>query len=196
MGATKESWIKRKEKYGYSGVKDNALRRERQRQAQKLRHSRNGGHSEATKIKIGINSGKARKGKLYPNSGQYKKGRILSKEVDEKRIRNLFKVLRKRPTGLERKMIWIIQKYNLPYRYVGDGSFLIGYKNPDFINTNGEKIAIEVYEEKIKEMTFGTVERWKSKRIKEFHKFGWKILFFNRSEVTKNNISKILGELI
>lgn len=32
-----------------------------------------------------------------------------------------------------------LRRYNLPYKYTGDGSFLIGNKNPDFINSDGEE---------------------------------------------------------
>ncbi len=51
----------------------------------------------------------------------------------------------RRPTDLEAKLLAVIEKYHLPYKYTGDGSFLIGRLNPDFVNTNSEKIAIEVF---------------------------------------------------
>ena len=43
----------------------------------------------------------------------------------------------------------ICKKYNLPFKYTGDGSFWIGEKgekqlNPDFIETNGKKVCIEI----------------------------------------------------
>lgn len=51
----------------------------------------------------------------------------------------------RRPTDLEARLIALIDKYSLPYKYTGDGSFTIGNLNPDFVNVNGEKIAIEVF---------------------------------------------------
>lgn len=42
-------------------------------------------------------------------------------------------------------MITLIKTYNLPYKYVGDGSTIIGGKVPDFINNNGEKKLIEIF---------------------------------------------------
>ncbi len=33
----------------------------------------------------------------------------------------------------------------MPYKYVGNGEVIIGFKNPDFINVNGEKKVIELY---------------------------------------------------
>lgn len=50
------------------------------------------------------------------------------------------------PNRPETIMINLIIKYNLPYRFVGDGSVMIGHKNPDFINIDHTKI-IEVFGE-------------------------------------------------
>ena len=95
-------------------------------------------------------------------------------------IENVFKANWKRPTSLEKRFIKIIEKYNLPYRYTGNGSFLIGYKNPDFVNTNGDKICIEVANH------FHHQGNWAEKRIEHFAKWGWKCLIFwskrNKSE--------------
>lgn len=51
----------------------------------------------------------------------------------------------RRPTDIEQRLIEVIQKYSLPYKYTGDGTFLIGQFNPDFVNTNGQKIAIDIF---------------------------------------------------
>ena len=40
-------------------------------------------------------------------------------------------------------IIDLINKYNLPYKYTGNGKFILGGKNPDFVNVNGEKICEE-----------------------------------------------------
>jgi DNA-binding transcriptional regulator YiaG len=50
-----------------------------------------------------------------------------------------------RPTTPEKKLLTIIKKYNLPYVYTGNDSFRIGALNPDFVNNNGQKIAVEVF---------------------------------------------------
>lgn len=89
----------------------------------------------------------------------------------------------KRPTKLEKQFINLIQKYNLPYKYVGDGSFMIERKNPDFININGEKIAIEVYAEIFKKFSFVNIEKWKEDRQEIFSQYGWKLFFFNEKEL-------------
>ena len=105
--------------------------------------------------------------------------RWKNKEYREKTIKNLLKRLRDRPTSLERKAIEIIKQNNLPYKYVGDGSFLIGYKNPDFINMENKKICLEVCN------YFHHQGNYKKDRIKYFVKWGWKCLVFYEDELDK-----------
>ncbi|MEM5781948.1 MAG: hypothetical protein QXD43_01990 [Candidatus Aenigmatarchaeota archaeon] len=50
-----------------------------------------------------------------------------------------------KPTRLEKLFIKLIKKYNLPYKYVGNGSFWVKNANPDFINVNGKKEVIEIF---------------------------------------------------
>ncbi len=91
-------------------------------------------------------------------------------EYRDKTIKAILKGLFKRPTSLEKKFIEIIEKYNLPYKYVGDGSFLIGFKNPDFVNIDGEKICIETANR------FHHQGDWAEKRIEYLKRWGWKCL--------------------
>ena len=102
---------------------------------------------------------------------------------------NIKKALTRRiPTSLEDKFQKIIDKYNLPYKYVGDGKFFIERYNPDFINTNHEKIAIEVYARYYKLRNNVSIEKWKEDRQKVFNKYGWKILYFNEIETNEKNV--------
>lgn len=64
---------------------------------------------------------------------------------NEEFIKNRLRGLVKRPNNQERKLINIIVNHNLPYKYVGDGNFILGNKNPDFINCNGKKQVIELF---------------------------------------------------
>lgn len=69
-------------------------------------------------------------------------------EKEEYRAKVIPACLRSRkPTNLERIFNALIDKYSLPYKYVGDGSFVIGGLNPDYININSKKIAIEIFGE-------------------------------------------------
>lgn len=114
--------------------------------------------------------------KRHSNITSYKKGhKEINKEIEEKRIRNALKALfETRPTSLEKRFIEIIKKYTLPYKYTGDGSFLIGYKNPDFINVNGQKICIEV----ANKVPAHHPEDYEQKKTEHFAKYGWKCLVF------------------
>lgn len=49
------------------------------------------------------------------------------------------------PNKPEQAFIDICKKHNLPYKFVGDGEFMLGGKNPDFINVNGKKEVVEIF---------------------------------------------------
>jgi hypothetical protein len=50
-----------------------------------------------------------------------------------------------RPTRPELVIMRRIASRNMPFRYVGDGSLMIGGLNPDFVSTDGSKRIIEVF---------------------------------------------------
>ena len=102
-----------------------------------------------------------------------------NQEFREKRIKATLKSMMLRPTSLEKEMIEIIDRNNLPYKYVGDGEFILGGKCPDFININGEKIAIEVRSKEVcKYFTKISPKKYKRNRIEHFSKYGWKCFVF------------------
>lgn len=116
-----------------------------------------------------------------------RKLQIITKESIRKTL------TRRLPTSLEYKFQKIINKNNLPYKYVGDGKFFIERYNPDFINTNSRKIAIEVYAKYYKLRHDKTIEDWKNKRNKVFKNYGWNLIYFDETEVNEDCILKILG---
>lgn len=59
-------------------------------------------------------------------------------------IRKRLKGLMKKPTKPERRIIEIIEKNGLPFKYVGNGQKIIGTLNPDFIHDDARKV-IEVF---------------------------------------------------
>jgi NUMOD3 motif len=135
-------------------------------------------HSKETKKKMSL----AQKGEKSVNWGR---------KYTKAEIRNF---LYRRPmSSLETKFDGIVKKYNLPYKFVGNGKFFIERKNPDFININGEKKAIEVYYRKHKEF-FGkkSVEAYKQERVAIFSKYGWETLFFDETQVNDENVLKVL----
>lgn len=97
-------------------------------------------------------------------------------------------------SSLEIKFEDIINKMGLPYKFVGNGEVIIARKCPDFVNSKGEKIAIEVYYRKHKNMFRNGLEEWKAERIKLFNKNGWKIIFFDETEIQEEIIiNKLRG---
>ena len=51
-----------------------------------------------------------------------------------------------RPNKAEDKLFFILNKlYPGEWKYTGDFSFMIGSKNPDFVNSNGQKKCIELF---------------------------------------------------
>ncbi len=114
-------------------------------------------------------------------------GRHLTKE----HIQNILR--RRIPSSLETKFEDIIKRNVLSYKYVGDGSFLIDGCNPDFVNTNGKKIAIEVYAKFFKEKDGRSIKIWKEKRTKRFAGYGWEIIYFDAGQVNEKYILEKLG---
>jgi len=72
------------------------------------------------------------------------------------------------------------------------GSFMLGHYNPDFINTNSEKIAVEVYARYYKQRDGRNIEQWKITRRETFKEYGWDIVFFDETEV---NTAQVLQKL-
>lgn len=110
-----------------------------------------------------------------------------NKEYKERMIKASLKGLIKRPTSLEKDMINLIKKHNLPYKYTGNGSFLIGYKNPDFININGEKKLIEVGN------FYHHQGNYIQERREHFAKYGWKSFIFIGDKLDETKILKEMG---
>ena len=73
--------------------------------------------------------------------------KTVGKEEKERRMKFLWESEKKisRPNKSEIKLDTILKSLNLPYKYVGDRSFLINWKNPDFVNVNGKKKVIELF---------------------------------------------------
>lgn len=98
------------------------------------------------------------------------------------------------PTSVERKMISIIKKFNLPYKYTGNGTFWIGRCNPDFVNINGEKIAIEVFDKHMKEYYNSSVNNYISTRVKQLQKYGWRCIFIENKDLNEDTALRKLNK--
>ncbi len=146
---------------------------------------RKGEHlSEETKNKLRLaNIGKKHTEETKKKISLALKGKAKSPEVVKKMLRN-------RPISLlEMKVQRVIDKYGLPYKYVGNGQFLIESKCPDFINTNGLKIAVEVFDRRTQsKQKVGSINQWRKDREKLFRRYGWEIIFFERNRMSEKYI--------
>ena len=107
----------------------------------------------------------------------WNKGKPWSEEIKTKILKSKFKT----PSSFELKIIRLIEKHGLPYKYVGDGQVWINRKNPDFINTNGQKILIETYYSKYH------ITNYEESRIKTFSPYGFKVIFIDEMDLLSPN---------
>lgn len=98
------------------------------------------------------------------------------------------------PNKPELRFMEICKKYNLPFRYTGDGSLWVGRVNPDFVEDDGRKIAIDIFGDywhsplnpKLRDSQ--TLDG----REKIFTSHGWKLIVFWESEINSSNGGKIV----
>ena len=145
--------------------------------------------SEKTREKLRL----SHLGHKMSNTTKMKKSKFMKKLWENDKAYRKQVLGRRNMSSLEVRVNNLINKNNLPYKFVGNGKFFIERKNPDFINVNGEKIAIEVFWKKHKEQFNNkNFEEWEKEREKIFKKYGWKIIFIEGSNITNNEIIEII----
>ena len=177
---------------GYGSFNKGKIRSEETKmrisQSLKGRTTWNKGKSMSEETKKKIQETRTRLGIYVVPKSAFKKGIKRSKEQIKQLLR------RREKSSLEIKFEKIVNQLNLPYKFVGNGNFFIERKNPDFININGQKIAVEVFYKKHKEDLHGNIEQWKQEREQIFSKYGWQIIFFNETQVNEEYILKNLSQ--
>lgn len=117
---------------------------------------------------------------------EQEKAKWNNSEYKDKRVKAILNGLIKRPTSYEKKISELCIDYKLPFAYTGNGTFLIGHRNPDFV-CNRFKIAIEVYHTYFKIRDFGSCEDYEKKRGEYFLKYGYKTIFIRTEEIEDVN---------
>lgn len=122
------------------------------------------------------NNVQARPKYIWSNRDQNKQKEINQKIGKALKGNTNWRFSHKFPNKEEEKLIYFFNRWNLPFKYVGDGSFKVDGKCPDFIHGT-KKIIIEY---------FG--ELWhddsdEPKRIKFFEERGWSCLIIWGKEV-------------
>lgn len=138
-------------------------------------------HTEESKRRMS----EAHQGKTFSSQHKQKIGKAMKSnwQKPEYRAKVVPACLKsRRPTDLETKLIALIAHHNLPYKYTGDGSFTIGRLNPDFVNDNGDKIAIEVFGGHWHQKRGSTLRSEEGRRaiLKEY---GWKLIVIWGDEI-------------
>ena len=91
----------------------------------------------------------------------------------------------------------ICKKYNLPFKYTGDGSFWIGKKpaiNPDFIESNGKKIAVEIFSYwhnplLRRNIRYGQTYRGRKRILK---KYTWELIVFWQEDLERKDAEQFV----
>ncbi len=144
----------------------------------------------------------------YSKKAKRKKSVIAKKqwqnpEYREKQLKAILTGNRDKPTKPERRLRNGLNKmFPNEYKFVGDGKIWIGYKNPDFINVNGQKKIIEMFGnfwhgEKYRLLTFNdnsSNKKHEQQRIKHFARYGFKALIVWENEL--KNIKQLKKKLI
>ena len=92
---------------------------------------------------------KPRSNEVRRKISEAQKGRVFTEQHKQKLAVAHIEAMKRgcyniRPNVPEKKFIEICAKYNLPFKYTGDGSYSIERMNPDFVEINGKKICVEV----------------------------------------------------
>lgn len=121
--------------------------------------------------------------------------KITRQKISEARKKQRFPSNNTKP---ELKFMSLIKKYNLPYKYVGDGKFWIENINPDFVDCNGEKVAVEIFGDywhdpsKKKNLKWSNTEEGRKKILS---KYGWKCIVIWEKELKDLSDDEILNKI-
>lgn len=111
-----------------------------------------------------------------------------------------------RPNKQEKMLINLIEQNNLPFKYVGNGEFILGGKCPDFLNNNGQKKVIEFFGKAFHAPNFGVHKNKKipyyrtyEGTIEHYKKYGFDCLIIWNYELKELNkvvekINNFIGE--
>ena len=92
----------------------------------------------------------------------------------------------------------ICKKYNLQYKYTGDGSFWIGKNpavNPDFVECNGKKIAVEIFSywhDPLKRHCKVPYSQTYEGRKKILKKYNWELVVFWQEDLERKDAEQFV----
>lgn len=89
----------------------------------------------------------------------------------------------------------ICKKYALPFKYTGDGCFWIQSINPDFVEVNGKKIAVEIFSywhDPLKrhcKVRYSATYEGRKRILKEY---GWKLIVLWESDLLREDAEQFV----
>lgn len=95
------------------------------------------------------------------------------------------------PTKPEKQFMTLCEKYNMPFKYVGDNQFFIGRKNPDFIHNGGKKICVEIFGRYYHSSLYGrkvSPIRTYVGTKEHYKKYGWECIVIWDNEVNSEEL--------
>ena len=169
--------------YGLTNDNDERVRKNSLKRSEKLK----GCKSEKKDKTFEEMYGAKRANKMRMNTSNISKERWKNKEY----VKKLLSSLKVSPNKKEIKLINLINKYNLPYKFVGCGDYIIEKFNPDFIHLNDRKI-IELFGD----YWHNRVDYKKRDRFREivYKRNGFKTLIIWEHEL--RNMSDVLNKII
>ena len=119
------------------------------------------------------------------------KKRWQNPEYREKQLESIFRGSGRKPTRPERQLSNLLDKvFPDRYKYVGNGSVILGGKNPDFINVNSQKKIIELFGDywHSKECTGMSKQKHEQLRVNHFAKYGFDTLVIWECELQNESV--------
>ena len=127
----------------------------------------------------------------------YKEGKLISPFKDTKIKMKALKASLKslKPNKSEQILINLINQNNLSYKFVGCGDFILGGKNPDFLQCNGQKKIIELFGVywHLTKPGFKTRQEAENQRKEVFTKYGFSTLIVWEDEL--KDVDKLLDKI-
>jgi len=126
----------------------------------------------------------------------YDKNPFSGRKHDEETLKKIAKKsFPEKPTEPERKLMGIIEREGLPFKYVGDGGVWINGLNPDFIDSDGSKRLIEVFGEYFHSGDGIPYRRTEEGRKEAFSEFGFDTLVLWDYEIEELSDSEIADRI-
>lgn len=118
-----------------------------------------------------------------------REARWQNPEYKQRVVKRIFEANNAKPNKAEKRVDSILDSlFPSEYRYVGDGSFILGGFCPDFMNVNGQKKLIELFGD------YWHREDNPQDRISRFEEFGYQTLIIWEHELDGEGLTEKLQE--